>query len=272
MQRDVGRPYHGVRAFGPTAETVLEHCRRLQPMLRPGYFFSHTTALILHGAPELLDGDEPHISVEFPRTPPRGRGIRGHSLSRTDPVDQDGLPVSSPAFAWSESASLLTVEQLIAAGDALVTGPRINGVRAPSATALSDLAAALTIRGRSPGSRRARAALPHIRRGVDSPMETATRRMIVRAGLPEPDTDVELRVGSGLLLHADLGYPELRIAIEYEGDEHRASRPRWLRDVERHEAMREAGWSVLRVTALTLRDPGGLIARIRALRASSGWV
>jgi very-short-patch-repair endonuclease len=61
------------------------------------------------------------------------------------------------------------------------------------------------------------------------------------------------------LARVDLAYPVWRIAIEYEGDHHRG-RATFRRDVARLNALREAGWLVLRFTADdVLRRPGDML-------------
>src|SRR5699024_995377 len=44
-----------------------------------------------------------------------------------------------------------------------------------------------------------------------------------------------------------LGYPELRIAIEYEGDHHRFSPAQYAQDIRRKELFEAEGWVLLRV-------------------------
>ncbi|MBN9612801.1 MAG: hypothetical protein J0H64_04975 [Actinobacteria bacterium] len=103
-----------------------------------------------------------------------------------------------------------------------------------------------------------------LRSPVDSPPETLLRLLIVDAGLPEPMVNCPVRVG-GRVLHADLGYPQLKIAIEYEGGYHfDGGHTQARRDVHRWEAMHDAKWRVLRVTALDLQDPRAFLARLAA--------
>lgn len=90
----------------------------------------------------------------------------------------------------------------------------------------------------------------------------------MRFRLPEPATDCPIEVAGGRILHSDLGYPDARIALEYEGDEHRTNRRRWMRDIRRRELMEDAGWRVIRVVQADLDDPAALIARIRRLLAA----
>ncbi|WP_244223260.1 hypothetical protein [Brevibacterium aurantiacum] len=112
--------------------------------------------------------------------------------------------------------------------------------------------------------RRLRDAIDLIRPGVDSPTETDLRLWIVSVGLPEPT--VHPKISSDLDrgdIEPDLGYENARLALEYEGDHHRSSPTQWARDIERDEAMRDAGWTVLKVTRRT--DYRLLQAKIRRL-------
>lgn len=64
----------------------------------------------------------------------------------------------------------------------------------------------------------------------------------------------------------DPAYPELRIAIEYDGLRYGA-RTAFMDDRRRLDRLTAAGWLVLHVTADDLRRPERLLAPIRALRA-----
>lgn len=122
--------------------------------------------------------------------------------------------------------------------------------------------------GASPGVR-ARAALPAVRATVESPKETETRLLIVAACLPEPVVQHEIRRDGMVIARSDLAYPELRIAIEYEGDGHRTDRNQWRRDIQRQRELEDIGWIVIRVTQLDLDDGGRmLLDRIRRAIAS----
>jgi very-short-patch-repair endonuclease len=69
----------------------------------------------------------------------------------------------------------------------------------------------------------------------------------------------------------DLSYPDLTIAIEYDGDIHRADKATWRRDIRRRQALEAAGWRVVTCTADdVLRNPERLVAWVRAaIRARS---
>jgi hypothetical protein len=114
-----------------------------------------------------------------------------------------------------------------------------------------------------------RAALPSIRTRSASRPETRCRLALVEAGLPEPALNFDVVEHGRALGCVDLAYPELRIAIEYEGEHHLLDPEQWARDIERYDRLREAGWVVIRVTKTELfRSPNLLIARVRRARAA----
>ena len=67
----------------------------------------------------------------------------------------------------------------------------------------------------------------------------------------------------------DLAYPELKIAIEYEGEQHLFDSQQWTADIARQERLVEAGWRVIRVTKSDLfNHPRSMVERVRrAIRA-----
>ncbi len=81
-----------------------------------------------------------------------------------------------------------------------------------------------------------------------SPMETRLRLLLVLAGLPRPRSqwvvqDPELRRAVWL----DLAYPEHRIGIEYDGEEH-VDPQRVRRDTGRATDLLDLGWRLYRYT------------------------
>ena len=89
------------------------------------------------------------------------------------------------------------------------------------------------------------------------------RLMVIAAGYPPPQTQIPVYGGYGeLVAVVDLGWEDLKIALEYEGDHHRTDRRQLRRDIERYEALDTMGWITIRVTADHTR--GGILARLAA--------
>lgn len=268
--RDLHRPFHGVRAVArPTS--FDEHVALYRPRLRSGQRFVGITAARLWGLPvplpwspaELLE-----LAVPSTQGPPQTQGVHGRRLAqgRSTTWKLRGLPAVSPEAACFSMAALLSADDAVVMLDALVT-TSLNypglAPRRPLST-VEQITEQLSVWGRFPGSARIRAALPLARLGVESPKETQTRLAIRAAELPEPVVQYEVRVGGILIARNDLAYPELRIAIEYEGDGHRTDRTQWRRDIRRQRELEDLGWIVIRLTEHDLHDGlASFLTRIR---------
>ncbi|MEK8228182.1 hypothetical protein NKG05_22080 [Oerskovia sp. M15] len=69
----------------------------------------------------------------------------------------------------------------------------------------------------------------------------------------------------------DLAWPELRLGLEFDGSVKYSGgmgdpTERLLAEKRREDALREAGWTILRVTWEDLGDPERLVGRLRAAR------
>ena len=220
-----------------------------------------------------VDGgvDRLDVGAVRPLKPPRRKGLATHQVRPETlmalPQPPDWLPL--PEDAWALLGAVASLDELVIAGDFVISGPSRGSDGLCSHGAL---AAATARYSRSYGAARLREALPLLRTGVESPRETRTRLLVVRAGFPEPETCCPVPTASRLY-HADLGYPRWKIAIEYQGGYHYTGGLEQARhDNERYEAMRAAGWRVLLVTEHDLRDPRRFLARLAAAIREQGRV
>jgi very-short-patch-repair endonuclease len=95
-------------------------------------------------------------------------------------------------------------------------------------------------------------------------METRLRMQLVQARLPRPEAQVDLHDESGrFLARADLYYRDLRLAIEYDGQNHK---DRLIADLNRQNALINSGYRLLRFTASDLGTPGAVAAQVRHAR------
>ncbi|MFF1879012.1 hypothetical protein [Leifsonia sp. NPDC058230] len=210
-----------------------------------GQFFSHVTAAIIYGLPVPSHAitETLHVSVTTPRRAPRGAGVAGHKLmvEQSTLRERNGLPVPDPVEVWCELAATFSLDDLIVAGDALL---RRKSPLAESTRLDAAVAGAVN----RPGVDRLRRALKFIRARTDSPMETALRLAIVRAGLPEPDINWAILDSAGTFRgFADLAFPRFHVLVEYDGDHHRTDPDQYFTDVDRLWAFQTLGWRVVRV-------------------------
>jgi hypothetical protein len=98
---------------------------------------------------------------------------------------------------------------------------------------------------------------------ADSPPESMLRLLVVEAGFPIPEAQYRIFTIDGRLLYVlDMAWPEVRIALEYDG--YASHEEREDRDQERDERMAGRGWITVRAAAVDLRDPSRLIGELRA--------
>ena len=88
--------------------------------------------------------------------------------------------------------------------------------------------------------------------GAQSPKETWLRMLVMNAGFPRPCTQIAVRSGARIY-YLDMGWEDLMIALEYDGDHHRTERAQFARDIVRLEQLANLGWIVIRVAADTPR-------------------
>lgn len=243
--RDLLRPFRGVRSAIP-----VEPARAYAPLLREGDRFSHATAALLWPLPLPRLPDGLHVTAISPRNAPRRPGVVGHTASIDDSVLRSGLPVTAPARLFLELSGMLALDDLVAIGDALLHDPPVFDPADPRPwLTMDELAIAVrSFHGR--GARQAAAALPLIRTAAESRPESLLRLLILRAGLPEPALNVDVRDSRGRWIgRFDMVYHGHRVIVEYDGDQHRSDRRQYEKDEIRLEAARLEGWRVVRVRA-----------------------
>jgi hypothetical protein len=288
---DLDTPFRGLRVVcdevpapqgepskAESAAAAIRANALLYARVMPGnQFFSHVTAAVLwdlplpsriltdaFGRPRMLD-----VAVRAPLRHPRHDGVLGHQVKQRSVVVVDhatlGVPLTSPAFTWVMLAVVVRDEyDLVAIADGVVREQMFS--KDPQRLGSLDQLESAVRSGRRVGIRALREALPRVRTRSASRMETRCRLIIVDAGLPEPLLNhAVFDALGGLIAVVDLAYPELRIAIEYEGEHHLRDPEQWAKDIARYEALASAGWFVIRVTKNDVFDGrAGLIRRVRS--------
>ncbi|QKE84107.1 hypothetical protein [Arthrobacter sp. NEB 688] len=259
------RVTQGVRALA-VPEDLRARARAFALALPTDSAFSHVTAARLHGLP-LPPVPERDPLLDVMRPTGRGRveraGCRPHrGLERREVVVLDGVRVTGLADTWVDLASVgrpgLDLDDLVVVGDAVASrwaGPGV--LRSPTevGSAVAPLRGALDARDAPRGRRLLAAALPLVRPGVRSPMETRSRLMFVRAGFPEPAMCAPVHaVGGGWLAEGDLVWTPQRVVGEYQGEVHGGIAARSA-DARRTGLLLDEGWTVLEIYAQDHRDP-----------------
>ena len=219
---------------------------------RRGIVAGHS-ASALHGA-KWVDHQAPAQLLYEHRRPPTGIRTWSDQIAEDELQLVSGVPTTTPARTAFDIACRNSVGNAVAAVDALARATRFN------------VADAQVLANRYKGHRnvrRARRALTLIDAGAESPRETWLRLLLIDAGYPRPQTQIPVYGEYGeLVALLDLGWEDVKIALEYEGDHHRTDRRQFHRDIARYEALPDLGWITVRVTAEDM--PGGILRRVAA--------
>jgi very-short-patch-repair endonuclease len=216
------------------------------------------TAAALHGAKWLDEGLPVELVTSNARPP---RGVRTHDLC-IHPEERmllGGLPVTTAARTAFDIGRRHPTRSTIAQMDALLR-----------ATGVEVVAVAARHRG-ARGLRQLETVLGLVDAGAQSSKESWLRLTLIEAGLPRPQTQISVRSSDGMrTYYLDMGWEDVVVAVEYDGDHHRTDRWQYTKDVRRLEELERLGWIVIRV--LAEHTSSDIVRRVRdglARRASS---
>lgn len=237
----------------------------LELRIRAAWLWSGRSAIVggaaaaaLHGAAWIPD----NVPVELIHTntrPPDGVLTRRDTLCAGETQVCDGLAVTTPERTAFDIGRRGAVRSAVVRLDALA---RATGFK------VDDVLRVAAAHSRSPGLRRLEAALDLVDPGAQSPRESYLRLLLIDAGLPRPQTQIPVLGTDGLpFAYLDLGWAESLVAVEYDGDHHRADRRQFVKDIQRMEMLEERGWVVVRVVAED--RPASIIRRVREALAKS---
>jgi len=218
------------------------------------------TAVQLHGSAAARTAAV-HVAVPYNRwsRPQHGLKIR-HGRVRTDDVCQlRGLSVVILEVAIGELLCTASPGFALACADQAVAA-QPSEQRACFRAAIAEFLARRTDRR---GLRQATALLDLISGDVESPRESWLRLLVVAAGFPQPVVQHPVcDLDGSPVWRLDMVWPDLRIALEYDGYE--AHLGRAVEDQARDEDLHRRGWVVVHARAADLRNPGRVLDELTA--------
>jgi very-short-patch-repair endonuclease len=238
------RLHRGIYFIGAAAPTLQARARAAVLACGDGAVLSHRTAAELWGLLEASGEPEVHVMVAGRNVGPRP-GLRIHRVSKlaaADVSEKHGLPVTSPARTiFDLAAAAPPRETELALAEArihrLATDRQINDTirRNPTAKGAATVKALLEQEQDSGYTR--------------SAAERRLRDLLRDAGLPRP------RFNEPLLGYVvDALWPEHRLVVEVDGYAYHRHRTAFENDRRRDQELVAAGYRVIRVTWLQLRD------------------
>lgn len=252
----------GVYISRSTDPDLLTRCRAWSLVLPHDTAFSHATAGELFGAP-VTPSPEPHVALTPRRVLPQWTGVVVHSrrLEPQDVASHAGLRVTSGAQTFLDLAPTTWPADLVAIGDALLRSGHMT---------VESLTERLGRADRVRGVVRARACAPFLSGQAMSRPESLIRYWVTTSDLPTPQAQIPIHDRRGVVrVHADLGFEEWKVALEYEGRQH-ADDAQFSRDIDRYSLMAADGWLTLRFAKQHLSS-SVVLDRTRRTLLSRGW-
>jgi hypothetical protein len=242
----------GLRLPLHSTGTVAEHLRGYTE-LDAECCLSHGSAARIHriSLSAALEEDwRIHLARSGEKWKPRRRNVVGHQLTFKpgEVIMLDGVRLTSLERTWLDLAQLMSIDDIVAAGDSIVVEHGEDHPRPRKALAtVDDLKAMVATHPGMRGVRKARLALDLVRVGADSPQETQMRLALLRAGLPEPTLNhVIFNEWGAPALWPDAAYVKERIALQYDG-RHHGEAEQYQRDIKRQALTERLGWREVRV-------------------------
>jgi AbiEi antitoxin C-terminal domain/Protein of unknown function (DUF559) len=222
------------------------------------------SASALHGA-RWIDPSQPATLIDTNRRRAVGVQVWEERIEADEIGIVDEMRVTTPARTALDLARRCPTDIAVAAIDALAQAVEVK---------LADIELLIERYRRRRGMKAARAAIELVDGGSQSPKETWLRLLLVRAGFPRPQTQIAVRnewgwpeayLDWGYLPLAGEGWEDIKVAVEYDGDQHRSSRAQYVKDIRRFEMLERRGWIVVRIVAEDRRED--IIRRVAEARA-----
>lgn len=218
-------------------------------------------AAALHGA-EWVNPKAPIDVLWTNNRPPPGIITHSDHFLNNDIIELDGMAVANVQRTAYDMGRLLKRDAAVAHLDAL---SRATGLRAEHVAPLID---------RYKGAhniRRLRSAVDLMDGGAQSPKETWLRLLLIDAGYPRPSTQIPVYDDFGQpFAYLDMGWEDVKIAVEYDGEQHATDVEQWKWDVKRLRKVHDQNWLHVKVIGGdSRRDVLERVARAWAVRGIS---
>lgn len=204
---------------------------------RRGVVAGHSAAAML--GVRWVEGSEP---AELIHDNPKSKGI----VVRTDVLLPGEVTYIGGVAVTSAARTGFDIGRYTE--DRVAAVQRIDALMNVTGITVGDIEAVAKAHPGVRGLQRLRRALRLVDGGAQSPHETAARLALIDAGLPAPKTQIRVYDDAGKFIgRVDMAYEEVKVAIEYDGEQHWSDPGIRARDIDKGVAYRETNWHVVRV-------------------------
>lgn len=219
-------------------------------------------AAALHGSKWVAE-ETPVELLWSNSNPPDGIITRRERIAPGEITRIRGMFVTTPARTGLDLGRHLPRAEAVARLDALAQS---TGVAAADILELS-----YRYKG-TKGVRRCREAVDLMDAGAQSPKESWVRLVLIDADFPRPETQIPVLDDFGdPFAYLDMGWRDMMIAVEYDGEQHRTDTDQYRWDAKRLRMIMAKGWIHIRVIAGDRpKEIEAWVRRAWAIRESEG--
>jgi hypothetical protein len=210
-----------------------------------------------------IEPDSPADLIHTNRRPPALITVHTDTLCPGEIQSLAGLPVTTAARTAFDLGRRHNLAQGVERIDALMNATDVK---------VADIEAVMARHRRVRGLRQLRATLALVDGGAESPYESMTRLLLVQAGFPALQTQIEVRDEfAAVFARIDMGWPQWRVGVDFEGAHHWTDPKQRSWDVERYARLPELGWIDVRLTSGMLHNrPLAFLDRVGAALIARG--
>ncbi len=197
------------------------------------------------------------------RRPPPMLVVHSDDIGIGETQRVDGMCVTTAARTAFDIGRRMDIESGVQRVDALMNATDIK---------VSDIESVAELHPGVRGLAQLRRTLELVDGGAESPYESLTRLLFVRAGFPRPETQIPVLDEYGVVIAViDMGWREYLVGVDFEGAHHWTD-PRQRRwDCERYTRLPELGWTDFRVTSgMVHNTPRVVLNRVGAALIARG--
>lgn len=246
--------------YGPIEPSVWDRARGAWLWSRRRGVIAGVAASALHYA-KWIDDDVPIEMLWRNTHPPTGLVVRNEAWADGEVMTVANVSVTTPARTIFDLGRHLERDAAVARIDALLNRGKVT---------IDDVLPLITRYPCARGMPGLKTALGLVDAGADSPRETRLRLALTDAGMRPTGTQIVVRDTRGrIIAKVDMGWEDLKIAVQYDGGHHQTDRVTYVRDQKVNRDLAATGWIVIRVIAED--SDADAVGRVAAALYIRGW-
>ncbi len=210
-----------------------------------------------------IDAGTPATLIHSNRRPPPLIEVHTDTVLPGEIRQIGRLPVTSPTRTAFDLGRWLPLTAGVARIDALMNATDVK---------VADIAALAALHPGVPGLRKLDKTLQLVDGGAESPYESLTRLLLIQAGFPPPQTQIEVRDDYGhVVARIDLGWEDYLVGVDFEGAHHWTDPTQHQWDIERDRLLSDLDWIDIKLTSSMLhRTPRVFLDRVAGVLVGRG--